>query len=52
MIILAIDIGGIKFVVALIGVDGQIRDRREFFTLVSQILEVLRDVLFVLVFSL
>lgn len=52
MIILVIDIGGIKFVVVLIGVDGQICDCCELFMLVSQILEVLCDVLFVLVFLL
>lgn len=49
MTILAIDIGGTKLAAALIGADGQIRDRRELPTPASQTPEALRDALSALV---
>lgn len=50
MTTLAIDIGGTKLAAALIGADGQIRDRRELPTPASQTPEALRDALSALVF--
>lgn len=49
MTTLAIDIGGTKLAAALIGADGQIRDRRELPTPASQTPEALRDALSALV---
>ena len=43
MTTLAIDIGGTKLAAALIGADGQIRDRRELPTPASQTPQALRD---------
>ncbi|MBR7365233.1 ROK family protein, partial [Klebsiella pneumoniae] len=45
MTTLAIDIGGTKLAAALIGADGQIRDRRELPTPANQTPEALRDAL-------
>ena len=52
MTTLAIDIGGTKLAAALIGADGQIRDRRELPTPASQTPEALRDALSALVSTL
>lgn len=49
MTTLAIDIGGTKLAAALIGADGQIRDRRELPTPASQTPQALRDALSALV---
>ncbi|HHM0475953.1 TPA: N-acetylmannosamine kinase, partial [Escherichia coli] len=49
MTTLAIDIGGTKLAAALIGADGQIRDRRELPTPASQTPEALHDALSALV---
>ena len=49
MTTLAIDIGCTKLAAALIGADGQIRDRRELPTPASQTPEALRDALSALV---